>query len=429
MAQLSLISSVATLSISALAVLASGCAEPAEQDDPVQVGQQSEAIINGTPDTTHPAVVAVLDYSSACSGTIIHTDGNIGHVISAAHCGGPVQISQGTDYSNPDYVYPVLDYEIHPNYQSAPNFDFMIVRIASVGPGTPVIPAMTAGQDNLNGNTQIRHVGYGKAGPAPGSNNTIRREFTGEIWQLNNLTFNYHTPNGGPCSGDSGGPQLTLGTERVAGVTSTASQGCQGMGTSGRISAVYDSFIMDYINNTPVAPVNCGMCEYYALMGQGACVGALDACLNDTACSALRDCLDECSTVSCKQICFIQHADGLSLYSDINDCICDTACVTECSGESTCESGSSSSSSSSGTGGGAAGGGEPIGGAGGAGTSSSGDPSEGGWTAGNNDGQGGSMVVDSSCTTTTPGRTATHLLWLLALGLATAVGARSRRAR
>ena len=251
------------------------------------------------------------------------------------------------------------------------------------------------------------------------------------------LTFNYNQPNGGPCSGDSGGPQLTLGTERVAGVTSTGDQNCNIMGTSGRISAVYDSFIMAYINGTPIQPQNCEQCQQVALNGQGACVGAVEACINHSVCNALMECINACTTSTCVQNCANNNSGGISLYNQIAGCICDTGCVTECANEPICQGGSSSSTSSSGTstsssgtGGGATGGGEPIGGAGGGGTTSSGTPAGNGWVAGAAEDQKYSgTIVQSSCATTTPGRAAAHLLWLVALGLAVAVGARSRQLR
>ncbi len=413
----------ATVTYCSLVVLAGGCAETTESGDPTYVGQLEQEIINGTPDTAHPAVVAVLGNNSACSGTVIHTAGNIGHVITAAHCGTPVQVRQGNDYADPDYVYPVMSFEVHPNYTSAPDNDFMIVRIASVGPSTPSIPAMTPAQDNLSPGTAIRHVGYGKAGPAPGSANTVRREFVSDIWHTQAGTFNYHQYTGGVCSGDSGGPQLTLGTERVAGITSTSDVNCNIIGTSGRLSTVYDSFIMNYINNTPIPTLSCNQCQFYALNGQGACVATLETCLADSACTTLSDCIDECTNATCRQMCMIQHAAGLSLYADITECICDTACVSECENASSCDdsssSSSSTSSSSSGVGGGAAGGGQPIGGAGGTGTTSGGDPNNG-----TDDQNTQGSATDSSCTTAAPGRSAGHSLWLLALGLAAPAGLR-----
>ena len=437
MARPSPLFAAATVSFWALAVLASGCADTDELDDPASLGQLDQEIINGIVDQTHHAVVAVFGNGNACTGTIIHKSGNIGHVITAAHCGVPQQVVQGNDYNDPAYVYPVLDYQMHPGYTSAPVNDFMVVRIGSVGQATPVIPAMTPAQDNLGPGTQIRHVGYGKSGPSPGTENTIRRYYDGQIASTQPLTFSYNQPSGGPCSGDSGGPQLTLGTERVAGVTSTGDQNCNIMGTSGRISAVYDTFIMAYINGTPIQPQTCDQCQQVALNGQGACVGALEACANHSVCNALMDCINACTSSTCVQNCANQHSGGITLYNAIAGCICDTGCVTECVDEPICQSSSSSSTSTSssststsGTGGAATGGGEPIGGAGGAGTTSSGDPAGNSWLAGDTEDQKyHGTIVQSSCATTAPGRAAAPLVWLVALGLAVAVGARSRRSR
>jgi MYXO-CTERM domain-containing protein len=331
----------------ALAFVAGGCS-----DDGLDMDEEVEAapswIINGTPDTTHQAVVAVLGNNSACTGTIIHTDPNngIGHVLTAAHCTNPQQVVIGNDYTNPQAVFPVIASQAHPNYggNTGDPFDFRMVRISGVSASTPVIPAATPAQDNLSSGTQVRHVGYGKAGPAPGSNNTVRRQILGNLAGVSTLTIQYNQPSGGPCSGDSGGPQLTTsGTERVVGVTSYGDPSCAMQGVSGRVSAVYDSFIIPYINNAPIGPLTCDGCLEAATTGQGACIGAVNACFNDSNCNGLLQCLNGCSNQSCINQCAQQWQAGISTYNAIFTCVCDTACTMECMDEAVCQGGGSSS--------------------------------------------------------------------------------------
>jgi MYXO-CTERM domain-containing protein len=66
------------------------------------------------------------------------------------------------------------------------------------------------------------------------------------------IQFDYEQPTQGPCSGDSGGPNLVdLGNgERVAGVISYGDQTCATYGVSGRASSAYD-FITAFIGNAP----------------------------------------------------------------------------------------------------------------------------------------------------------------------------------
>jgi len=417
-------------------LFAAGCGQGEEPIVVDAVGQSEDPIINGTPDTTHQAVVAVVGGNNECSGTIIQKNGSTGHVITAAHCGSPQYVLQGNDYNNPDYVYPVIDFKKHPSWggQTGDVYDFMIVRFTSAGPATPVIPAMTQAQDNLTAGTQIRHVGYGKAGPAPGSNNSIRRQILGTLSGVQPLTLSYDQPSGGPCSGDSGGPQLTMGTERVAGVVSYGDQNCAVAGVSGRVSAVYDSFIMAYINGTPIGPQTCDQCQQAAVSGQGACVNAVNACLNDASCSALVDCINGCTDNACVQTCANQHASAIGLYNAIGTCVCDVGCVDECASASFCQGGSSSSSSgsssssSSGSSSGSSGsgGGSTSSGAGG-GPSSSGQGNADGWVAGgqaNKKYQG--EILMSQCSARRIGGRGSAGLWLLAGALA-AIGVSRRR--
>jgi MYXO-CTERM domain-containing protein len=423
-----------------------GCTMDIDETEFDDVGAESQDIINGALDTTRHGVVAVLANGSACTGTIIHTDPaqGVGHVLTAAHCGAPIEVRQGNNYLNPTAAYTVIDWANHPSYDSqALLFDFKMVRIVGVSGSTPVIPAMTPAQDNLGGGTQVRHVGYGKSGPAPGSDNTQRRQILGSLSGVSSTQITYNQPSGGPCSGDSGGPQLTVGgTERIVGVTSYGDQNCASSGVSGRVSGVYDTFIVPYINNAPTGPLTCDQCTQSATSGQGACSSQVNACFNNSECSALLDCFNNCgNNQSCLQGCVNQYPNGYNMYVGIFDCVCDTACPVECGNEAFCTQGggsssavasaSASSAASVGAGGSGAGAGDPTGGAGadapvgaGAGAGTPGD----GWNAGNagEEDYDGRIQISSGCSTGSshdPGNTQ----WLWALALAGAAAVRRRR--
>jgi hypothetical protein len=377
---------------------------PAEELDDLDgpAGDLSSPIINGTPDTTHHAVVAVAAANSMCSGTIIHVEpsNGVGHVLTAAHCGTPQYIIQANDYNSPSaVVYPVTASQNHPSYNQQV-YDFKMVRFTGASAATPVIPAMTPAQDNLGAGTTVLHVGYGKAGPAPGSNNSVRRSIQGQLSGTTTTTISYNQPNGGPCSGDSGGPQLTVGgPELVAGVTSYGDQNCAQAGVSGRVSAVYNGFIVPFINNAPTGPLDCNGCIEAATTGMGACMPEVNACFSNASCSALVDCYQGCNTSSCIQQCNNSHPNGVPLYEAIIGCICSTGCGSECDGAPVCSQGGTSSVAASSSGvtvtNGAGGGNSEVG-AGGATGAGAGTPGEG-WSAGVTDEDFEGTIVTSGC--------------------------------
>src|SRR5262245_42564769 len=128
-------------------LLAVACSSepPSRGSSPETLASSSSAIINGTIDTTHPAVVAMGSSTTLCSGTIVKTDPlrRIGWVLTAAHCvsKAPVFVIQGQDYMAANVVrYDVIDYRADPRYTGVANYDydFAIVRIAGVDSATPV---------------------------------------------------------------------------------------------------------------------------------------------------------------------------------------------------------------------------------------------------------------------------------------------------
>jgi hypothetical protein len=423
-------STVASVTLAVLASLATGCGD-ASDVHPLPIGRTELPVINGTVDNSHPAVVAIVGGNAACSATIIQVDANngIGHALTAAHCDGMQYVLQGVDYNNPDATYPIIDHLDHPNYNQQV-YDFQMVRFNGASGQTPVIPAMTPQDDNLAPGSQIRHVGYGKSGPPPGQNNSVRHQFVSSVSQLDTLMVYYDYNGGGTCFGDSGGPQLTTQNERVASVSSFVfGNNCDQGGGSGRVSAVYDTFVVPYINNAPIGPQSCDGCWQWATTGQGACVGQVEACFNDNDCSTLVDCFNACSTQTCINNCAAAHPSGYAIFEQIGNCVCTTACSSECGSEPFCQGGTSSSaavsvsaSATNGAGGGAGvGGSGPGPGVGGAGAGVAGDDD---WRAGNLKNQ--TFESTSSCAVGAAGSGAPA--WI-AMAAAFAACARRRRGR
>ncbi|MBW1808126.1 MAG: hypothetical protein JRJ87_07995 [Deltaproteobacteria bacterium] len=300
------------------------------------LGQLDSKIINGIPDTTHDAVVFV--YPVGCSGTIIHQDSIYIWVLTAAHCvppngaPEPEYIIQADDWTDQDAIlYPADDYIDHPSY-SGNDWDFALIRALGGGPASPIIPARQS-PDGISSGTPIKHVGYGLL-TYPSGDTTLRHYGNGTVSDTYSNEFEYNQVSQGPCHGDSGGPQLSTGTEYVLGVTSRGVFGCIGLGISGRVAYVYNSFISPYINNVPA--YDCDTCTDGVIYGVGVCTSYVDACYDHTDCSSLLQCLSGCSTSQCQQDCINQHPSGYAVYQQIWDCVCETGCNDVCSGESWC---------------------------------------------------------------------------------------------
>ncbi|MHB1243914.1 MAG: trypsin-like serine protease, partial [Gaiellaceae bacterium] len=180
-----------------------------------------------TPDgDAHPYVGAlVVDGAVACSGVLV------GPAVfaTAAHCGvdgarvavsldpmlgGGWSLQEGTFVTDPrkgsDLAVVVLD---------AP----MAVAAAS-------LPAAgTAG--SLAKGSLVTSVGYGYS--SPGVYDGLRRTADSPLLKVGKATLTLSTAQGGPCMGDSGGPQLSGDT--VLSLTSTGSKDCSGKAEAYRL--------------------------------------------------------------------------------------------------------------------------------------------------------------------------------------------------
>lgn len=232
-----------------------GCSDAAvSQHESVRAAD--DAIINGTPDFDHDAVVAVFSSQGACTATVIYQAGQDAFVLTAAHCFnyGPLEVVVVADDYNAQgaLVLQVQDYQIHPNYNDDElTYDFAMVR-AKTYVDVDVIPALTPSEDTIASGTPLIHLGYGLTS-YPNGETSQRHRTNGSVDQVGQVQFAYDQPTSGPCSGDSGGPNLVVvsGEERVAGVVSYGDQTCSNTGVSGRVSAVYNSFIVPFIGTDP----------------------------------------------------------------------------------------------------------------------------------------------------------------------------------
>lgn len=317
-----------------LPLLVLACAPTSEE----RVGHADQEIVNGSADATTDAVVAYIK-GSKCSATIVHRDGSTGYALTAAHCiGGQLgQLRQGDNHANGqfDVSYAVAETAVHPYYADSPLFDFAMLRFTGANGSTPVILPMKPAEDQLAKGKLIDLVGYGQT---ESGNNTLRNHLELPIQSVSELRLNFEQSGGGVCFGDSGGGgivDVSAGT-RVASVHSGVSDdSCLGSSTSVRVSAVYDTFIMPFINETPFLEQTCDQCNE-GTFGGGECASVLQACFDSPQCDAYVDCLSACFTGTCQKACQLDHVAGAAAYDAINECGCGE-CSSECEGDSRCD--------------------------------------------------------------------------------------------
>jgi trypsin len=178
--------------------LAGACAPDAPAG---RSSSRSSAIIGGTADTTHDAVMALLQRQTAttaygCSGTTIAQTGTSAFLLTAAHCvvlhDAMDQIIQPLTLASPSvmtvvpgpdwqtsntqgHVYTVAAIAIAPGYDGAtdsPN-DIAIVRYVSGMPSLPTIPILEPADDALSAGSTLTLVGYGVT--VVGTQNSVRQ--------------------------------------------------------------------------------------------------------------------------------------------------------------------------------------------------------------------------------------------------------------
>ncbi len=272
----------ATLAVFALSLWTQGCKSSAPVPQPLQVATVGRPIINGQPDTVpfHDAVVGLYnnDMSAMCTGTLVAPR----VILTAGHCvagSNPshIQVCFGTDMNwGGDCTWVDVDYgEVHPAYDRGgnidpPRHDVAMLHLASSAPGgtqpIPVLPPnlkLTAVDAYPNPIT-VTFSGFGlDENHQTGNKLTISLPLaqvcTGpeDCFLSNNnaggiaaaKTLGFLIEDGGPCSGDSGGPVLVLrsGNWYVAGVNSYGDENCQ-IFNVGTDATAHWNFIQNFID-------------------------------------------------------------------------------------------------------------------------------------------------------------------------------------
>jgi V8-like Glu-specific endopeptidase len=246
------------ISVAVVAALtAFGCASSAidGQEGDADVSTFRPPIINGSVDSTHQAVVAlVYEGEQFCSGTLIGPR----TVVSAGHClretgfgASEIKVFFGTTVGGSGQMRGVAEAHAHPDYyvrsDGAPMNDVSVLVLAQNAPVAPMAWQKTA-LGNVVGVSALL-VGYGVTSAAAQTGNGTRRKVTETIADEDGTFLYYGGNNDGTCQGDSGGPMFVDvgGTLTVIGVTSFGDASCVQLGASTRVDA-FASFISQYLS-------------------------------------------------------------------------------------------------------------------------------------------------------------------------------------
>lgn len=311
-----------------------GCGQ-APVDDDGTTAESRSAVIGGTADFVHDAVVGMIglvgaNAAAVCSGTMVAADPatGVGYLVTAAHCMQDLTkpiVFQGADLASPKTTYSVLDFRVHPNFDPATGgYDVAVVRVAGVDASTPIVAPLTTADDQLAVADTVTLVGYGRVTPPfEGEDaNGLRQSGDVALGDVMPALLRATSNDVRACDGDNGGAFLVAGAAgpRLAGIVTHWDTTCSYLTEAVRASAALDGFLDAFVAE-PVAQT-CDLCLTRAHGAGGACATATEACDGDPTCVALKKCASGCTTADCAKACYAESGKSFVMYDEAWDCLC-----------------------------------------------------------------------------------------------------------
>jgi secreted trypsin-like serine protease len=305
----------------------------------VVVGRLEPRIINGTTDTTHTAVVALVTQGQQfCSGTLIAPR----VVVSAGHClkdtglsASDITIFFGNTVGGSGTSVKVTKLQVHPSYYAksdgTPMNDVSVLVLAQDAPVSPMAWQSTA-LSSIVGQSVLM-VGYGVTSASKQTGNGTRRKVTQKITGQDSTFLYYGDAVSGTCQGDSGGPTFLdeSGVLTLVAVTSYGDTSCVKLGANTRVDP-YASFISSFI--TSCTPSCSGK-----QCGADGCGGTCGSCASSSTCNTSGQCVASTTSSCAHAIC----STGAKLTATCDSCAskicasdnycCTTAWDAQCVGE------------------------------------------------------------------------------------------------
>jgi len=283
---------------------AAGCQAGADDISGLEIGEQSQSIVNGDVSVNDEQVVALVYHGKQfCSGTVVGKR----TVVTAAHCLPPnidmplfgIEVYFGSDVASGEgTTLRVVDGLANPEW----NLDVVAgdIGILALSEDAPVAPMPMAFLDvsaaGMVG-TDARAVGFGIT-EADGDGNGLRRTGMLTVDRYNDSSLFLNPGPSATCNGDSGGALLFIedGVEVLGGIHSRSD--CGSSIIAERVDVHTMNFIMPFIEEHEGA-ASCesdGMCASGCSEPDPDCPCVADGMCSDVCAhpSADLDCASEC---------------------------------------------------------------------------------------------------------------------------------------